>query len=198
VQFIGLDVSYRNVGVVVIDHTGACLRSTHLKCKATIDPEGFAWHRHVAQHMLMAHHVVAVEGLSFGSLGRTHVLAGAHAIWMEAAVLHCDLVFVPVPARVKLWALGTVKATKKEMIAWARSEMAESAPAKLSEHEADALSLAQIASAGYRLLGDEPMPDLSAVRRGIMTNSKATGLLQVPDRSFYRGYHGKGYPSLAG
>lgn len=196
-RFIGLDVAYRNVGVVILDHVGVCVSTAHLKCAETTDPAGFAWHRNAALQLLMPGDVVAIEGLSFGSIGKTHVLAGAHAAWLETAVAETHLVFVPVPARVKLWAVGTVKAKKPEMIAWARQELGDRAPKKLSEHEADALALAQTALAGYYLLEGSPL-DLPPIRRQLFHHPKHTGLLQVPDRSFYRGYNGQGYPTLAG
>ena len=191
-RYIGLDVAYRNVGVVILDHAGVCVSSQHLKCTATIDPDGFAWHRHAALQLLMPGDVVAIEGLSFGSIGKTHILAGAHAAWLEAAVYESSLVFVPVPMRVKLWAVGTTKASKPDMIAWARAELGDRAPKKLSEHEADALALAQIALTGYALLDGAPL-DLPPHRRQLFHHPKQTGLLEVPGRSFYRGYHGKGH-----
>lgn len=191
-RFIGLDVAYRNVGVVILDHAGVCVSTQHLKCAAARDPDGFAWHRQAASQLLMPGDVVAIEGLSFGSIGKTHVLAGAHAAWLETAVYEGSLVFVPVPARVKLWAVGNVKAKKPEMIAWARTELADRAPTKLSEHEADALALAQIALTGYALLHNAPL-ELPPHRRQLFHHPKQTGLLEVPDRSFYRGYHGQGH-----
>lgn len=196
-RFVGLDVAYRNVGVAVLDHAGVCDFTRHLKCAETTDPAGFAWHRWAALQHLQPGDIVAIEGMSFGSIGKTHVLAAAHAAWLETAVAETALVFVPVPARVKLWAVGTVKATKPQMIAWGREELGLLAPKKLSEHEADALALANIARVGYSLLKGSDVP-LSETRRQIFHNAKQTGLTQVPDRSFYRGHNGKGHHPFSG
>lgn len=190
-RFIGLDVAYRNVGVVVLDHAGVCVDRQHLRCKEDAVPEAFTWHRVMADRWLVPGDVVAIEGLSFGSIGKTHVLAGAHAYWLEAAVRQGHLVLVPVPMRVKLWALDSVKATKAEMIAWARTALALDRTVKLSEHEADALALAQLAQAGYNLLHAGKDPALTDRQRTIFHTIKSTGLLQAEGRSFYWGANGK-------
>lgn len=188
-RYIGLDVAYRNVGVVILDDAGVLLSSKHLKCGADTDPSGFAWHREQADGLFLPDDVVAIEGLSFGSIGKTHVLAGAHAMWITAAVRDTAWVYVPVPARVKLWAVESVGATKAQMKAWARDELGALAPVKLSEHEADALSLAQIARAADLIRMGEPVI-LSETRAKLFRQPKGTGLLDVPGRSFYQGHHG--------
>lgn len=190
-RYIGLDVAYRNVGVVVLDDAGVLLSSQHLKCTADTDPVGFAWHRQQADGLFRPDDVVAIEGMSFGSIGKAHVLAGAHAMWITAAVRDAAWVYVPVPARVKLWAAERVTATKAEMKAWARAELGALAPSKLSEHEADALSLAQIARAADLLRADVPVA-LSDTRAKLFRQPKGTGLLDAPGRSFYQGHHGQG------
>lgn len=190
-RFVGLDVAYRNVGVVILDPAGVCTYTAHLKCPAATDPEGFTWHRRQADQLIQPGDVIAIEGMSFGSIGKTHVLAGAHAYWLEASVRQGHLVFVPVPARVKLWAVSSTKAKKPEMIAWARAELGDRGPTKISEHEADALALAQIAFTGYSLVNGSSLA-LTPERRQLFHTQKQTGLLQVPDRSFYRGNDGQG------
>jgi len=183
-------VAYRNVGVVILDHAGVCVEHQHLRCQVDPVPSAFTWHRTIAESVLQPGDVVAIEGLSFGSIGKTHVLAGAHAYWLETATRCGHLVFVPVPARVKLWAVGSAKATKTQMIAWARNALGYDQACRLSEHEADALSLAHIAHAGYALLeGREPA--MTTAQHLIFYTTKQTGLLQAEGRSFYWGADGK-------
>lgn len=188
-RFIGLDVAYRNVGVVILDYAGDLVESTHLKCPATRDPDGFLWHWNAAD-LFLPGDVVAIEGLSFGSFGKSHLLAGAHSAWLTEAVMGSSWVFVPVPLRVKLWATGSAKATKQEMIAWARSELGERcSPKRLSEHEADALALAQIAHMADRVRKEGPTacpPD----RLKLFMNPKKTGLLDTENTGYYRGMYG--------
>lgn len=189
-RFIGLDVAYRNVGIVILDSAGALVSSEHRKCNALRDPEGFAWHQRQADLLFAPDDVVAIEGLSFGSIGKTHLLAGAHALWVLAAVRDTSCLYVPVPSRVKLWACEKVTATKAEMRAWARTELGLDAKMKLSEHEADALSLAQIARTADQLQRGMYVP-LSATRSHLFRQPKGTGLLDTPDRSYYHGHKGQ-------
>lgn len=186
-RYIGLDVSYRNVGVAILGHTDVGASLEHLQCKSPNDPEGFAWHLETAERTIKIGDVIAIEGLSFGSIGKTHVLAGAHAMWMKVAYERCRLLFVPVPVRVKIWATGLAKAKKHDMIAWAKTQVPWP---KVSEHEADALALAEMARSGYTLMEHGLDPKLTPRRLEILYNTKQNGLTQVENRSFYRGRNG--------
>jgi Holliday junction resolvasome RuvABC endonuclease subunit len=142
--------------------------------------------------------IVAIEGLSFGSsYGKAHLLNGAHAIWLDAAFHQTTLVFVVPPQRVKIWAVNTSKVKKAPVIAWAREQLQIDRKVKISEHEADALSLAQIARAAERRMRGRFVA-LTPRQQDILQNKKGDGVIQKPDLSFYRGQYGKGYETLAG
>lgn len=199
-RYIGLDVAYRNVGLAILDAAGDLVSREHLTCAATRDPEGFRWHAEQTA-LFLPDDIVAIEGLSFGSRhGKMHLLSGAHAIWLEAAFHQSSLVFVVPPQRVKIWAVDTAKAKKPEMIAWGRAQLQLSPKVKLSEHEADALALAQVARAAERRMRYR-FVSLTKRQGEILQNRKGDGVLQKPDLSFYRGHYGKRYEgaeSIAG
>lgn len=198
-RYVGLDVSYRNVGVVILDSSGELSLRESLVCEAVREPDGFAWHRRQAESLFLPDDVVAIEGQAFGAFSKKSMVAGAHAVWLETAVAQTSLVFVPPPKRGKKWATNDGKATKAQMKAWARAELGlpTSRAVKFTEHEADALALAQIARAGDRLLRKRYV-DIGADRRLLMENKKGNGVIQVPNQSVYRGFYGQRYESLAG
>lgn len=188
-RFVGLDVSYRHVGLVVLDESGEVVGLEHLQCKSKAEVEGYAWHLTRASEWLERGDVVAIEGMSFGSKGRMNVLAGAYAMWVTIAAVRSQYVFVPVPIRVKLWALGTHKASKEDMVAWAEGVVGR---AGLSEHEADALAIAQIARASFlHLQGVLDVTTLTAKQHTALENKDGTGLVQALNKSYYRGAHGR-------
>lgn len=199
-RFVGLDTAYRNTGVVILDGSGALLQRHHLKNKLTSEPEGFRFWLVEAQGILHAGDIVAIEGLSYGSVGRSHVLAASYAMWLLEAFQVGITVYIVPPIRVKKWALNDVKAKKPALIAWARNELGLTQKIKLSEHEADALALAQIALAAHAVhsQGDfstEKGPSLVAVlphRRQMLHNSKGDGVTQTLGKSYFKGLnHGR-------
>lgn len=198
-RYIGLDVSYRNVGAVILDVAGDLRSRESLVCDAVREPDGFAWHRRQAERLFLPDDIVAIEGQSFGSFGFKSMLAGAHAAWLEAAVAQTSLVFLPAPKRGKKWATGKGDATKAQMKAWARAQLGiTDRKVKLTEHEADALALAEIARAADRVLRTRYI-DLALHQRIIIENKDGNGVIQALNRTMYRGFYGKRYDDrLAG
>lgn len=186
-RFVGVDSAYRNVGLVITNESGVLLERYHLVNKANNDPAGFVHWAKEAANILYAHDVVGLEGLSFGSIGRGHVLAGVYAIWQMAAVEGCQLLVVIPPLRAKQWATGSGKAKKPEMIKWAKDSTGDTE--KWSEHEADALALSYIARATYNHLKGLPVPgsQLNPVQEQILQNKKGNGLAQAENKFYFKG-----------
>lgn len=178
--------------MVIIDHLGTCLAHQHLKNPHDHEDESFFWHLKQAQELLKPDDYVAIEGLSFGSIGKTHMLAISHGLWRMTAYAQSAFVVIPVPLRVKLWAVDDARASKAQMIQWAKRYLGMGPKDKLSEHEADALSMALIAKACYEALENLP-PSITLRQEQILTNPKKNGLLDGTT-NHYRGLNGKQEP----
>lgn len=199
-RFVGLDTSFRHTGVVILDDSGALLERYHLKNTALYEPEGY-WHWQTeAQGILKPGDVVTIEGLSYGSIGRLHVLAGSYAMWLLEAYQKAVRIYIVPPIRVKKWAVNDVRAKKPKIIAWAKKELRMSKKLKLSEHEADALALAQIGLAAYSIQSlddisvDTGQPGVVVLphRQQMLHNSKGDGVTQTLGKSYFEGRnHGR-------
>lgn len=186
-RFVGVDSAYRNTGIVVLNSAGEVIGREHLKNKEINDPQGFASWLVTALGVINSGDVVALEGLSFGSIGRGHVLAGTYAVWQMAAISCCRVLYVVPPLRVKLWATNNSKAKKKEMIAWAATRLNQTYNTKWSEHEADALALAEIAFCSYYRTRGLPTPALNEKQESILSNKKGDGITQAENKFFFKG-----------
>jgi hypothetical protein len=155
----------------------------------SIEDEGFLWHEALAKSVLLPGDFVAIEGLSFGSIGRSHLLSGVHAIWRKELYSIVDTILIPVPLRVKIWAVDNAKASKSDMIKWGKTYLGLSKKDKLQEHEADALSLALIAKGAYEVVKSLPL-SITLRQEQTLQNNKQNGTLQNSN-SFYRGRNGE-------
>lgn len=200
-RYVGIDSAYRHSGVVVMDGSGVVLARQHLKNPEEVDHLGWIWWEAEATKWIGPGDVVAIEGLSFGSVNRSHNLAITFGLWVLQAVAVGSHVFVVPPTRVKRWATGSGVAKKPQMISWARQYLALAGeppgkkPPKLSEHEADALVLATLAREAHARLDrgptDPQWSPLPSHRQDILWNALGNGVLQTPGQSSLQGHHGK-------
>jgi Holliday junction resolvasome RuvABC endonuclease subunit len=197
VRYVGVDSAYRTTGVVILDHAGQLVRRVALKCPSKRDPDGLLWWRDVIDEVIEPGDVVGLEGLSFGSTGRAHILSGVYALWQMAAIERGRYLFVVPPIRAKLWATQNAKADKVQMIAWASQyfalhEMSTWEIPKVTEHEADALALALVAQVAYDAMQDPGrVLSLPKYRQEALINRLGTGVIQAEDKAFYRGRYGQ-------
>ena len=194
VRYVGIDQSYRNTGIVILDETLTPVLTQNVENpwkSITENPQGFMWHRKLAEDQLQKNDVVCIEGLGFGRGAYAQQGAAVYAFWMEVAYRKCDFLFIVPPLRVKMWAVGDTKANKMDMKHWAAEELGRPNDfRRVSQHVADALAIAQVGQHAYQYLMKRELSIPEKHKARLIHNSQKNGTADAQGKFYFEGLNG--------